>query len=152
MTNNAKPNGFETDISKATQAFEEMLTPPEEQEAIEENTDVEEVSDESPESNNVNEEVNSSESSNVEMTTDKCNIELSDEEYKIKVLFKKHPPKLYTLIYYAYRDGIINIKLNELNNQLNELNNQLDKLNKEINKANEERINLTRAQYNIPTR
>lgn len=46
MTNNAKPNGFETDISKATQAFEEMLTPPEEQEAIEENTDVEEVSDE----------------------------------------------------------------------------------------------------------
>ena len=27
MTNNAKPNGFETDISKATQAFEEMLTP-----------------------------------------------------------------------------------------------------------------------------
>ena len=46
MTNNAKPNGFETDISKATQAFEEMLTPLEEQEADEENTDVEEVSDE----------------------------------------------------------------------------------------------------------
>ena len=46
MTNNAKPNGFETDISKATQAFEEMLTPPEEQEAVEENTDVEEVSEE----------------------------------------------------------------------------------------------------------
>ena len=42
-------------------------------------SNIEEVSDESPESNNVNEEVNSSESSSVEMTTDKCNIELSDE-------------------------------------------------------------------------
>ena len=43
MTNNAKPNGFETDISKATQAFEEMLTP--QRSKKQENTDVEEVSE-----------------------------------------------------------------------------------------------------------
>ena len=33
MTNNAKPTGFETDIDKAANAFEQLLTPQEEQEA-----------------------------------------------------------------------------------------------------------------------
>lgn len=41
MTNNAKPNGFETEIDKAANVFEAMLTPEEEQEAKVEEQEVE---------------------------------------------------------------------------------------------------------------
>ena len=85
MTNNAKPNGFETDISKATQAFEEMLTPPEEQEAIEENTDVEEVSDETEAEAEIEEKAEEEEEQ--ELQEDQVEVDETEElqTYVVKV-------------------------------------------------------------------
>ena len=73
MTNNAKPNGFETDIDKATDVFLSQLSPEEEQveEVEEESVDAEELNTESEdeiiEDNETEEEVEDDEAEEEEL-------------------------------------------------------------------------------------